>query len=140
MNIQEFVDVCKKIALEKIDCRSFYVGNTWDMSNTKGDIYPNCWFEMPILVEYQITTNLSKQFTVSLDFLTLAKPDNPNDELLKISEMEDLSDLFLYYLKQNADFKLTGLPTGLTLRQMNSDNACGVRIDIRVNTGRKCLK
>lgn len=141
MNINDLVEVIRDISLNKIDCKSFYVGNTWDMSTGKGDLYPNCWLEFPVLVTYSTTTNLSKEFTFSLDFLTLAKPDDVYDEINMISHMEELADDFLYWFKKDPDFKMIDLPTGLSVKSINADNAVGVRLDIKVNTGRtKCLK
>ena len=119
MTIQELVDVCEDIALNKIDASSFYVGNTWDMSTGKGDIYPNVWFEFPVLVDYKTISNLTKTFTFSLDFLTLAKSDDTIDEINMISHMEELADLFLYWLKRDPNFKLLDAPTGLSVKSIN---------------------
>jgi len=138
MSIQELVDVCQDIALNKIEAQSFYVGNTWDMSTGKGDIYPAVWFEFPVLVDYTTVNTLSKQITFSLDFLTLANLDSTTDEIQMISHMEELADEFLFYLKRNKQFPLVDIPTGLTVKSINADNACGIRIDLKVNTGRYC--
>ena len=138
MSIQELVDVCRDISLNKIDAKTFYVGNTWDMSTGKGDIYPAVWFEFPVLVDYTTVGPLSKQLTFSIDFLTLANLDDTLDEIQMISHMEELADLFLLYLKKQKGFSLVDIPTGLTVKSINADNACGLRIDLRVNTGRVC--
>jgi hypothetical protein len=138
MTIQELVDVCEDIALNKIELKSFYVGNTWDMAAGKGDIYPCLWFEFPILVDYSTVNTLSKQYTFSLDFLTLAKLDDTLDEINMISHMEELADLFLLYLKKQKGFPLIDIPTGLTVKSINADNALGIRLDLKVNTGRVC--
>jgi hypothetical protein len=138
MTIQELIDVCRDIALNKVEVKSFYVGDTWNQSASKGDIYPNIWFETPILIDYSTIVTLSKQFTFSLDFLTLAKMDDVEDELQMISHMEELADLFLLYLKKQKGFPLIDVPTGLTIKNLNADNAVGVRLDIKVNTGRVC--
>jgi len=138
MNINDLVDVCRNIALNKIEAKSFYVGNTWDMSTGKGDIYPAVWFEFPVLVDYSTVNTLSKQITFSLDFLTLGNLDDTNDEINMISHMEELADLFLLYLKKQKSIPLIDLPTGLTVKSINADNACGIRVDIKINTGRVC--
>ena len=106
MTIQELIDVCRDIALNKVEVKSFYVGDTWNQSASKGDIYPNIWFETPILIDYSTIVTLSKQFTFSLDFLTLAKMDDVEDELQMISHMEELADLFLLYLKKQKGMNL----------------------------------
>jgi hypothetical protein len=139
MTIQDFIDVCKDIALNKLGLKSFYLGNTWDMSVGKGDIYPNCWLETPFLLDYSSVKTNSKQLSFSIDILDLAKSDNVDDEYLVISKCEEYSDLFLSYLKQNTDFSLIDHPTGLTVRHINADNSVGIRLDIKVNIGRLCL-
>jgi len=139
MTIQNLVDTCKDIALNKLDCKSFYIGNTFDMSLGKGDKYPNCWFEMPVLVDYNTVNKLTKTFTFSIDFLELPKSDNTDDEILKISECEVLADKFLYYLKRDPDYKLMDIPTGLSVKTINADNACGIRLDIKLYSNRECL-
>lgn len=138
MTIQELIDVCRDIALNKVEVKSFYVGDTWNQSTSKGDLYPCIWFETPVLVDYSTIGTLSKQFTFSLDFLTLAKLDDVEDELNMISHMEELADLFLLYLKKQKGFPLIDVPTGLTIKSVNADNGCGIRVDIKVNTGRFC--
>jgi hypothetical protein len=139
MNIQELVDKVKDIALNKVQVKSFYVGNTWDQSAGKGDLYPCVWFEFPVLADYTTTVTLSKQFTFSLDVLDIPKLDNTIDEILKISDCEVIGDKIMIYLQRDPDFKLISGPTGLSVKSINADNACGIRIDIKVNTGRECL-
>jgi len=138
MTIQNLVDVCKDITLHKLQFKSFYIGNTWDMSAGKADIYPCLWLEMPVLVDYQTINKINKQFTFSLDLIILPKLDDTTDEINMISHMEEYADEFLYYLKQNPDFILMDFPTGLTIKSINADNACGIRLDIKVKTGRVC--
>ena len=139
MNIQNLVDLVKTIALDDIEVKSFYVGNNWDMSAGKGDIYPNLWLEFPILVDYTNVSKLNKQYTFSIDIITLAKPDDLLDEIHQISHMEELGDKFLQYLKQDRTFNLIDVTTGLSIKNINADNAVGIRLDIRINTPRVCL-
>jgi len=139
MTIQNLVDVVKGIVLDDLGMSSYYVGNSWDMSTGKADTYPNCWFEMPVLVNYNVQNKQYKTFVFSLDFLKLPEMDNTSDEILKISECEVLADKFLSYLKQDSDFSLVETPTGLSVKSINADNACGIRLDIRVNAKRECL-
>jgi len=139
MNINELVEVIKDITLDDINCNSFHVGNTWDMSTGKADIYPNLWLELPLLVDYNNVGKPNKQFTFSVDIITLAKPDDVNDEIYQTSCMEELADAFLQYLKRNTDFHLIETSTGLSIKNINADNACGIRVDIRLNTPRVCL-
>jgi len=139
MNIQNLVDLIRIIALDDLELSSFYVGNTWDHSAGKGDQYPCLWLEMPILVDYQAQTKLSKQYTFSVDILMLPKMDNLEDEISKISECEILADKFLSYLKLQTDFSLVNLPSGLSVKSFNADNAVGIRLDLKVNTPRECL-
>jgi hypothetical protein len=138
MTINELMEACKDITLNKIEAASFYVGNTWDMAAGKADIYPCVWFEFPVLVSYSTRVTLSKEFTFSLDFLIMPKMDDTTDEIQKISDMEIMADSFLYWLKKDLRFPLEDLPTGLTVKSINADNACGIRLDIKVNTGRAC--
>lgn len=138
MTIQELVVKCKAIALDYLEMKSFYVGNEWDHSTSKGDTYPALWFEMPVLTEYQTTGN-NKTMTFSLVFLTLPELDNTVDEINMISHMEELADEFLQHLKKDKQLALFQLPTSLSVKAINADVACGVRVDIRVNTGRVCV-
>ena len=139
MTIQELSDKIKAIALDDVGLRSYYIGNTWDMSAGKEDTYPNLWLEMPILVEYSTQQKLYKTFTFSVDILMLPKLDDLPDEIDKISQCEVYADQFLHYLRQDSDFVIQDFPSGLTVKTINADQACGVRLDIKVNTGRVCL-
>jgi hypothetical protein len=138
MNISKLVERCKSIALDDLGFKSVYVGNTWDHSTSKGDTYPCLWIEFPILSEYNIVGTHSKQFSFSLCFLVLPKLDNTEDEIQMISHMEEYADKFLQLFQQDKRFPLVPSPTGLTVKAINSDIACGIRLDIRVNTGRVC--
>lgn len=138
MNIQKLIDRCKSIALDNLGFKSFYVGNTWDQSTSKGDTYPALWFEMPVLVEYNIAGKNSKQYTFSVVFLALPKLDNLDDEIHKISHLEEYADKFLQLLITDKRFPVIQSPTGLSVKAINADIACGIRLDIRVNAGRVC--
>lgn len=139
MTIQQLSDKIKAIALNDVGLRSFYIGNTWDMSTGKRDNYPNLWLEMPILLEYNNQSRLYKTFSFSVDILMMPELDNVPDELDKISQCEVYADRFLQYLVQDSDFTLHNFPSALTVKTINADQACGVRLDIKVNTGRVCL-
>lgn len=138
MNITKLIERCKSIALDDLGFTSFYVGNTWDHSTSKGDTYPALWFEMPVLVDYQVGGKHSKQYSFSLTFLTLPELDNTEDEMDKISHLEEYADMFLQLLYQDKRFPIVPSPTGLTVKAINADVSCGIRLDIRVNAGRVC--
>ena len=139
MTIKELTEVVKTITLEKLNLNSFYIGNTWDHSTGKADQYPNLWFEMPVLLNYNIQNKQFKTFIFSVDILMMPKMDDPIDEIDKISQCEVLMDKFLHYLKANGDYNIFLNPTALSIKSINADNACGVRADIQVNTKRECL-
>ena len=139
MTIQELSDKIQAIALDDVQLRSYFVGNTWDMSNGKEDTYPNLWLELPVLLEYNGQNRLYKTFTFSVDILMMPELDNVPDELDKISQCEIYADQFLQYLSQDSDFTLLNFPSAITVKTINADQACGVRLDIKVNTGRVCL-
>lgn len=139
MTIQNLVDEIKSIVLNDMDIRSYSLGNTWDQSVTKGDQYPHFWFEMPVLVSYNVQAKQFKTFTFSINILQLPKMDNPADEIHHISECEVLMDEFLLRLNQSS-FDIVVNPTSLSIKSVNADNACGVRADIQVNTKRECLR
>ena len=138
MTIQELVDKCKVIALDKLGFKSFHVGNEWDHSLDKKNTYPALWFEMPVLVEYNIVGKQTKIFTFSLVFLTMPKLDNVEDELNMISHMEVYCDAFLQYLRQDKELSQYQIPTSLSVKAINADVACGVRLDLKIVTGRAC--
>jgi hypothetical protein len=138
MNISKLVERCKSIALDNLEFKSFYIGNTWDHSTSKGDVYPCLWFEMPVLVEYNVAGKHSKLFTFSLTFLTTPELDNTEDEINMISHLEEYADKFLQLFKDDNRFPLVQTPTGLTVKAINADVACGIRLDIKVNAGRVC--
>jgi hypothetical protein len=145
MTINELVRIIKHIALDKMSgIKSFYVGNTWDMSQDKGNVYPNLWLEMPILINYTIQNKLTKEFSFSIDILDLPKLDDTLSEIDRISHCERLCDEFLFLLQQDIEckkeFSLVDLPSGLSVKAINADNACGIRLDIKVNSQRICLK
>jgi hypothetical protein len=145
MTINELVRIIKHVALKKMEgIQSFYVGNTWDMSQDKGNIYPNLWLEFPILVNYQIQNKLQKEFSFSVDILDLPKLDDTSSEIDRISHCERLADEFLFYLQRDIEckkeFSLVDLPNGLSVKAINADNACGIRLDIKVISSRECPK
>jgi len=139
MTVQNLVDIVKQVALEQVRLKSFYIGNTWDQAVGKKDNYPNCWFEMPVLVDYNVQAKLSKSYTFSVNILMFPEMDNPEDEINKISQAEVLADEFLLYLNQYSGINMGNNPTGLSVKSINADNACGIRIDIEVMTPRECL-
>jgi hypothetical protein len=116
---------------------------TWDQAAGKGDVYPCVWFEMPVLVEYSSQNKFSKQFSFSIDILDLPKLDDLSSEIDRISYCEQLADEILYQLFKDKDceksYTLVNLPNGLTVKNINADGACGIRVDLKINTGRECL-
>lgn len=136
MNIQSLIDRIKYICLNHKEVKSFNLGNTWDMSSTKGDIYPAVWIEQPILITYELKGN--KQYTFSLDVLMLPKSDDRGDEVWKQSECETIADELLQaFNKYIKNFGISS-SNGLTVKNINADMAVGVRIDIILNTNREC--
>jgi hypothetical protein len=138
MNIKKLIERCRSIGLENLGLKSVYVGNTWDQSKSKGDVYPCLWFEMPVLVEYNVGGKHFKQYSFSLVFLGLSELDNTEDELIKISYLEEYADKFLQLLYQDKSLGIIPSPTGLTVKSINADVACGIRIDLRINVSRVC--
>lgn len=136
MTIQNLADRIKYISLNHVDINSFYVGNTWNQSNSKGDVYPCVWLEFPILVTYD--TKGQKEYSFSLDILMLPNADDENDELSKISECESIADdLLMAFSKYMKNFGVNS-SNGLTIKNLNADIACGIRVDIKVSTNREC--
>ncbi len=136
MNIQEMIDKIKVISLNHKEIKSFYVGNTWNMSGGKGDVYPAVWVELPVLVGYSI--NNRKTYTFSFDVLMLPKNDDVNDEVFKISQCEAIADQLLQAFKSYLPHSGIESMDGLSVKNINADTACGVRIDIRLQTNREC--
>jgi len=139
MNINQLIEKIKSIVLEKLEFKAFYIGNAWDNAAGKGDKYPCAWMEFPVMIDYKSQGKHSKQLSFSMDFLTLPKLDDTQDEIDKISDIEEYVDQFLQYLKKDIDFSLVDLPVGISIKSFNADNACGIRLDLKVNTGRFCL-
>jgi len=137
MNIQEIVNRIKEIALNHKEIKSVHVGNTWDQAASKSsDIYPSVWIELPILVSYG-TTN-QKTYTFSIDVLALPKQDDVDSELSIISQCETIIDQLTQVFKLKIAGIGIGRLTGLTVKNINADIACGVRIDIDVLTNKEC--
>jgi hypothetical protein len=139
MNINTLVEKIQSIVLNRLEFQQFRVGNTWDMSAGKGDKYPCVWMEFPVLVDYVTNNKLTKDFVFSIDFLNLAKLDDTRDEINHISHMEEYADIFLQLLRKDLESTITANPTGLSVRSFNADNACGIRLDIKITTGRYCI-
>lgn len=136
MTIQQLVDRIKEISLNHKDLKSFHVGNTWDMAASKSsDVYPAVWVEFPVLVDYTVK---DKTYTFSIDILALPKQDDVYDEMNVISQCEQIGDQLMQIMKLYIANITFGSMTGLTVKNLNSDIACGVRIDIKVNTNREC--
>jgi hypothetical protein len=136
MNIQELTDRIKEICLNEEDIKSFHVGNTWDMSASKSsDIYPAVWIEFPILITYEAK---DKVYTFSMDVLMLPKQDDVWDELNKQSQAEAIADILLQVFKLKIKNLSVNTADGLTVKNLNSDIACGVRVDLKFIVGREC--
>ena len=134
-SIKDTVERIKEISLAHKEIKSFHVGNTWDHSTSKGDQYCALWVEFPVLVEY---TLVQKIYTFSIDVLTLAHADDTWDEMEKQSYCEAIGDELLQaYKKYIANFNM-GRMTGLTVKNLNSDMATGVRLDVQFITNREC--
>jgi hypothetical protein len=138
MNISKLIERCRSITLDNLNFKSFNIGNPWDHSTSKGDHYPCVYFEMPVLTEYSVGPKNSKKITFSLTFLTMAELDNVEDEINMISHLEEYADKFLQYFAEDKNFPLIQSPTGLTLKSVDADVSCGIRIDVQINTGRFC--
>lgn len=136
MTIEELKDIVKGIALDDLELKSFYIGNTWDHAAGKRDLYPCLWLEMPIFSNYQISGKLYKTFSFAVAILAYPSLDDLESELAHISEAEVNLDKFLQYLKT---YGLNPNPQGITIKSVNADNACGIRCDIDVTTVRECL-
>lgn len=137
MSIQELTDKLREIGLNHKDIKSYYIGNTWDMSVSKSsDTYPAIWQELPILVTYN--SNGQKEYTFSIDILMLAKQDNVDDELNKISQCEEIADDILQAYKLYIKSLTVTSATALSVKNINSDMAVGIRLDIKFITNRTC--
>lgn len=135
MDIQYILDKMREISLKHKDVVSFMVGNTWDQAASKSsDIYPAVWIEFPILVGYAIKNK--KTYTFSFDVLMLPKQDDTLDEIEKISKCESIADTLMWAFNKYIDGMSIITMTGLTLRNINADIACGVRIDLTIGTAR----
>jgi len=139
MTLEELVDIVKTITLEDLELNSFYIGNTWDHSAGKRDLYPNLWFEMPVFTSYVVSTKLAKTFTFSVSILEFPSMDNTESEIKNISICEVYADKFLSYLRANG-ISINGEPSGLSIKSVNADNACGIRLDLSISTPRECLE
>lgn len=137
MSIQELTDKLREIGLNHNDIKSYYIGNTWNMSVSKSsDTYPAIWQELPILVTYN--PNGQKEYTFSIDILMLAKQDNVDDELNKISQCEEIADDLLQAYKLYIKSLAVTSATALSVKNINSDMAVGIRLDIKFITNRTC--
>ena len=136
MNIQELTDRIKEICLNEKDIKSFHVGNTWDQSTGKAsDVYPAVWLEFPTLITYEMK---DKIYTFSMDVLMLPKQDDVWDELFKQSQCETIADILLQVFKLKIANLSVSSADGLTVKNLNADIACGVRIDLKFIVGREC--
>lgn len=134
MTIEEFITKATEIALNHKDVKSVYIGNTWDNVANKGDIYNCVWFEFPVLTNY--TLKNKKTYTFSFNVLGLPKQDNTISEMEVISAMENISDDLLWAFSTVIPNMGVVSMNGLTLRNVNADIACGIRIDFTLETTR----
>jgi hypothetical protein len=137
MNINELNLILKDVALNKVESESFYIGDKWDNSTGKGDLYPAIWVETPYLIDYQLSGNYTKKITFAIDVLMFPKLDDVEDEVNMISHAEEMGDEFLFYLRKYKELSIASA-TALSVKSFNADQAAGVRIDIVINVGRVC--
>lgn len=135
MNIEQLVKRLEEICLNEKDIKSFHVGNTWDQSTGKGDVYCAVWIEFPILVDYEMK---DKIYTFSLDVLMLPKQDNLFDTMSKQSQCEAILDILLQVFKLKIANLSVNSAVGLTVKNINADIAAGCRVDLKFVVGREC--
>lgn len=136
MNIQDIIDKVKEISLKHKDIRSFCLGSVPNMSDSKSsEIYPEVWFETPVLITY--TNRREKRYTFALNVLALALNDNVGDEVLMQSQCETIADDILQTIMDYKEFGTENF-AGLTVKAINADLAVGVRIDMTIITQRTC--
>ena len=137
--IKTLVERIKAISLNHKKIKSFHVGNTWDMSLEKDDIYPNVWVEFPVLIEYSNTPRGAvKTYTLSIDILDLATDDDTWSEMQVESQCEIIGDTLLQAFQKYINNFSNGRMTGLTVKNINADKAVGVRLDVQFQTNRVC--
>lgn len=136
MNIETLKNRLRDICLTHADVRSFHIGNTWDEAvNKSDDRYPAVWFELPVLIDY---TPKTKTYTISMNILELPKLDDVGDELHQISHAEEIADALIQAFSHKICDINVGVVNALSLKNVNSDIACGVRLDLAINTSRLC--
>jgi len=136
MNINDIVKRIEEISLNHNLVKSFYIGNTWDASTGKGDVYPCVWTEFPVLIEY---TPKQKTYTFSLNVLMLANNDDTYDEMNKQSQCEVIADQLTQAYQKFINGIAVGRNVGLTVKNINADVATGVRMDLQFITNRECV-
>jgi hypothetical protein len=137
MTINELIEDIKELCLAHEQVVSFYVGNTFDIATSKSsERYPAVWFELPILTDY--TDRRRKSHSIALNFLTLAKEDDIDDQMSKTSDMETIADEVVQAIDDK--FKNIGIEniTGLSLRGFSDVDLVGIRLDFSLTIGREC--
>ena len=137
MTLNDLIEDIKELALAHDQVVSFHVGESFDVATSKSsERYPAVWFELPILASYD--DRRRKTFGMSLDFLTLAKSDDIDDQMYKTSDMEVIADEMLQAIDDH--FQNIGIDnlTGLSLRNFSDDDLVGYRIDVTFTVGRAC--
>ena len=137
MTLNELIEDIKELALAHDQVTSFHVGNTFDIATSKSsERYPAVWFELPILTSYDDRRRKTHQ--LSLNFLTLAKSDDIDDQISKTSDMEIIADEMMQAIDDHfQNIGIDGL-TGLSLRGFSDDDLVGYRIDLTFTVGRQC--
>ena len=86
---------------------------------------------------YSLSLKNHKEIDISLDFLYIPRLDDVPDEFNFMSHAEEDLDLFLQYLSKDKNLTIISA-TGLTIKSVNADMAAGIRLDVRIRTGRYC--
>ncbi len=137
MTINEVITHIKDICLKHNQINSFQYGMKYNSATGKGEKYPLIWLESPVLINYDNQRN--KRYTMALNVLMLAKPDDYIDVVNKQSQTEEIMDDILqgmqFLFKNNLGYETID---GLTLENFSDDMAVGCRADFTLITNRNC--
>lgn len=137
MTINEVVQHIKEVSLKHKQVIAFQAGMRYNMATGKGESYPLIWLETPVLIDYPNQRN--KTYTMAINVLMLAMPDNYKDVVNKQSQTEEIMDDILqalqYIYKGNLGYESID---GLTMENFSDDLAVGCRADFTIITNRNC--
>lgn len=138
MNLIELKDYIKYVCLSHKDIKSFTYGSDFDIAVNKKDVYPQCFLELPFIVDVNLTEPYDR-IQIALNVLVAINADSIDSDWIAISYAKDIGDVIVQYINDNcSDFRIDST-NAISVREHTDDSVAGMRYDLEILFPRICV-